>query len=82
MTRTVFYQAIERTYTDSLLGSYHSYAIVCHDANGIQLDVLDDFSTDRAEAEAFAAQITAADLDPIHLIDAGCDFLYLQYAVQ
>lgn len=82
MTRTVSYQAVECTYTDPLLGNYRSYAIVCRDPDGAQLALLDDFSADRAEAEAFAAQITAADLDPIHLTDAACDFLYLQYAVQ
>ncbi len=76
---TVSYRAIPCIYTAPELGAYTAYAILCTDETGTEIARLEDFSPDRREAEAFAARITAGQLDPIHLIDAAEDFLCLAY---
>ena len=77
---TVTYRAIPCIYTSPDLGAYTAYAILCTDETGGELARLEDFSPDRREAEAFAAEITAGRLAPIHLPDAAYDFLCLAYA--
>ena len=77
---TVSYRAIPCIYTSPDLGAYTAYAILCTDEAGTEIARLEDFSPDRREAETFAAEITAGELDPIHLPDAAYDFLCLAYA--
>lgn len=77
---TFLYRAIPCIYTAPELGAYTAYAILCSDGMGREIARLEDFSPDREEAETFAAQITAGQLDPIHLTDAAEDFLCLAYA--
>ena len=77
---TVSYRAIPCIYTSPELGAYTAYAILCIDGTDSEIVRLEDFSPNREEAEAFAAQITEGQLDPIHLTDAAEEFLCLAYA--
>lgn len=77
---TVSYRAIPCIYSDPDLGVYTAYAIICTDGSGTEIARVEDFSLDRGEAEAFAAEITAGKLDPVHLTDAAYDHLCLAYA--
>lgn len=80
LTTALTYRTAERQYDDAALGKYRSFAIEAVNETDCVLAILEDFSVVREEAEEFAALITEARLDPVHLADAAADYLFLHYS--